>query len=147
TGKGTRHELPITTTTVFALGFNHAGDRLGVLGRDPFLRVWEINDAREEVKEGWKARIQRGMKGVVTFSPDGKYLTAVSTAQLLVFDATDSPDNDDIRKPLIQFERYSDSGAIHHAAFSPDGRTLIVGATGMYGRVEVWELMTREMVR
>lgn len=144
-GKEKPRELPITTTTVLALGFNPAGDRLGVLGRDPFLRVWNVDPEGDEVKEVWKARIQRGQRGVVVFSPDGTLVTAVSTAQLLFFDAADGKDNDEPRKPLFQCERYSDQGAIHHATFSPDSRALIVGAGGLYGRVEVWELATRRL--
>lgn len=140
-----RRTLPVTTTTILAIGFNPVGDRLGVLGRDPFLRVWDVSDELTEVKEVWKARIQRGVKGVVTFSPDGRYVTAVSTTQLLVFDAADG--KDELRIASHQFERYTDQGQIQHASFSPDGRLLIVGATGMYGRVEVWELATRTMVR
>jgi WD40 repeat protein len=146
-GKGARRAVPPTTTSVFALGFNPTGDRLGVLGRDPFLRVWDVSAAHAEVKEVWKARIQRRVKGTVAFSPDGKYLTAVSTPQLLVFDASDGKENDESRKPLMQFERYTENGEIHHAVFSPDSRTLIVGSHGSYGRVEMWELCSRGMVR
>src|SRR5207237_964192 len=106
-------------------------DRLGVLGRT-HLQVWNVSPDRDEVSEVWKARLQRGQKGVVVFSPDGKLVTALSTAQLLMFDAADGKD-DDSRRPLFQCERYSDQGAIQHAAFSPDGRLLIVGAAGPYG--------------
>jgi WD40 repeat protein len=141
-----RSELPATSATVLALGFNPAGDRLGVLGRDPYLRVWDVSTKLDEPKELWKARVQRGQKGVITFSPDGKLLTAVSTAQLVVFDAEDAKGGD-LREPVYKFERYTDNGAIQHASFSPDGRLLIVGAIGTYGRVEVWELATRGLVR
>jgi len=143
---GARRELP-ATTSVFALAFNPAGDRLGILGRDPFLRVWDVSAGAGELKEVWKARVQRGQKGAVTFSPDGKLVTAVSTAQLAVFDATDGKRSDEYREPLYRAERSSDNGAIHHAAFSPDSRLLVVGSAGMYGRVEVWELVTHGMVR
>jgi WD40 repeat protein len=145
--KEARRELPITTTTVLALGFNPNGERLGVLGRDPFLRMWDVSDDRDEAKEVWKARVQRGQKGAVAFSPDGKLVTAVSTGQLLVFNVSDGKNNDEIRKPLFSGERYSDNGPIHHAAFSPDSRLLIVGAGGLYGRVEVWEVATRDLAR
>ena len=147
TGTGPRHELPVTTTSVFALAFNPAGDRLGILGRDPFLRVWDVSQAIGEPKEVWKARIQRGQRGAVAFSPDGKLVTAVSTAQLAVFDATDGKKSDEYREPLYRAERSSDNGAIYHAAFSPDSRLLVVGSGGTYGRVEVWELVTHGMVR
>jgi WD40 repeat protein len=36
---------------------------------------------------------------------------------------------------------------VEHAAFSPDGRLLIIGSGKMYGRVEVWEVATRGLVR
>ena len=146
-GKDARRDLPFTSANVFALGFNATGERLGMFGRDPFLRVWDVSDEVEEVKEVWKARIQRGLKGTVTFSPDGKLITAVSTAQLAVFDATDGKAEDAYREPLFRAERTSDNGAIHHVAFSPDGRLLVVGSAGIYGRVEVWELATRGLVR
>lgn len=145
--KRVRRELPVTTTTILALGFNPAADRLGVLGRDPFLRVWDVGAGRDEVKVVWKARVRRGLKGVVAFSPDGKYLTAVCSAQLVVFDVSDGKESDESRRPLTQFERYSDNGAIHQAAFTPDGRRLVVGSAGMSGRVEVWELASRKLVR
>ena len=146
-GKVARRGLPVTTTTVLALGFNASGDRLGTLGRDPFLRVWDVSAAAEKVKEVWKARVPRGLRGAVAFSPGGKLITAVSTAQLAVFDATDGKPGDESREPLYRCERSSDSGAIQHAAFSPDGRLLVVGSAVMYGRVEVWELATRGLVR
>ena len=57
---------------------NRAGDRLGVLGRDPFLRVWDVSAGAGEVKEVWKARVQRGLKGAVAFIPDGKWVTQVT---------------------------------------------------------------------
>jgi WD40 repeat protein len=142
-----RRELPVTTANVFALGFNATGSRLGVLGRDPFLRMWDVSDEVAEVKEVWKARIQRGQKGAVVFSPDGKLVTAVSTAQLAVFDTRDGKADDPYREPLFRAERSSDHGMVQHAAFSPDGRLLVVGTSGMYGRVEVWELATRGLVR
>jgi WD40 repeat protein len=138
-----RRELA-TTSAVLALGFNPAGDRLGVLGRDPYLRVWDVS--RVEPKEVWKARVQRGQKGVVAFSRDGTLLTAVSTAQLAVFDAKDGTGTEP-REPAYRFERYTDSGAIQHAAFTPDGRAVVVGSVGPYGRVEVWELASRGLVR
>src|SRR5207237_2697646 len=132
--------------SVLALGFNPAGDRLGVLGRDPHLRLWDVSDERDQPKEIWKARIQRGLKGVVAFSPDGKLVTAVSSTQLAVFEAGDAAGTAD-REPLYRFERYTDQGAIQHAAFTPDSRYLVVGSTGPFGRVEMWELSTRGLVR
>jgi|GEM_PF-3049678 len=147
TEKEERKELPINTTAILGLGLNPTGDRLGVLSRDPYLRVWDVGAKPAEVKEVWKARVQRGQKGEVNFSSDGKYLTAVSTAQLLVFGTHDGKVDGEIRSPLFQFERYTDQGQIQHARFSPDSRLLIVGSAGMYGRVEVWELATRDLVR
>ena len=80
-GKVIRRELPVTTTTILALGFNNTGDRLGTLGRDPFLRVWDVSAAAENVKEVWKARVQRGLKGAVAFSPDGKLLASAGAGK------------------------------------------------------------------
>lgn len=148
-GTGARRTVPVSTT-VLGMGYNPAGDRLGVLGRDPFLRLWDVKPGAA-VKEVWKARVLRGLRGTVAFSADGKLVTAVSSAQLAVFDATDGKDaydkDADPRKPRYQFERYTDQGQIQHAAFTPDGRNVVVGAVGAYGRVEVWELATQSLAR
>lgn len=141
-----RREVPLgTTSAVFALGFNPAGDRLGVLGRDAHFRVWDV--AAREPKPVWKARVQRGRKGAVAFAPDGKTVAIGSTALLQVFDAADGTDPEDPRRPLYQFERYSDEGHVHHLAFTADGRALVAGSDGFYGRVEVWDVATRGLVR
>ncbi len=142
-----RRTLPVTTATIFALTFNRTGDRLAVLGRDPFLRVWDVS--RDEPKEAWKARITRGVQGAVAFSPDGKRVVASSTSQLVVFDATESNDHDkeQIRDPLSRYPRYSDNGDVRQAVFTPDSRTLIVGTSGQNGRVEVWEMKSRKLIR
>lgn len=144
-GKDQRRVVP-AGTTVLGMAFNPAGDRLGVLGRDGFLRLWNIAPGRDEVTKVWEARVQRGPRGTVAFSADGKLVTAVSSAQLTVFSAADGKD-DEGREPLYKFERYTDQGQLQHAAFTPDGRHLVVGATGTYGRVEVWELATQGQVR
>jgi WD40 repeat protein len=144
-GRRARRELPATTSTVLALGLNPAGDRLAVLGRDPFLRVWDVS--RDEPKEVWKARVPRGTRGVVTFSPDGKLVAAASTAQLLVFDAADGDDRGEARGPLYRYQRYIDNGEVQHAAFGPDSRTLVVGTSGPSGRLEVWGVESRKLLR
>jgi WD40 repeat protein len=148
-GTGARRTVPVGTT-VLGMGYNPAGDRLGVLGRDPFLRLWDVKPGAA-AKEVWKARVLRGLRGTVAFSADGKLVTAVSSAQLAVYDAADGKDAYDKdaepRKPRYQFERYTDQGQIQHAAFTPDGRNVVVGSVGAYGRVEVWELATQGLAR
>jgi len=116
-----------------------------VLGRDAHFRVWDVR--AEEPKAVWKARVQRGQKGAVAFAPDGKTVAIGSTAQLQGFDATDGTDPEEQRRPLYQFERYTDEGHVHHLAFTPDGRALVAGSAGHYGRVEVWDVATRGLVR
>jgi WD40 repeat protein len=140
-----RRELPMATSAILALSFNPAGNRLATLGRDPHLRLWDVSADRDEPKEVWKARVQRGQKGAIVFSPDGKLVTAVSTAQLWVYDAGDKGPAE--RDPDYKFERYTDQGAVQHASFTPDGRYLILGSTGAFGRVELWDLATRGLVR
>lgn len=141
-----RREVPLgTTSAVFALGFSPAGDRLGVLGRDAHFRVWDVRATKP--KAVWIARVQRGQKGAVVFAPDGKTVAVASTALLQVFDATDGTDPEEQRKPLYQFERYTDEGHVHHLAFTADGRALVAGSGGHYGRVEVWDVATRSLVR
>ncbi len=144
-GTGERRIVPVGTT-VLGMAFNPTGDRIGVLGRDGFLRLWNTTPGRGEAKKVWEARVQRGPRGTVAFSVDGKLVTAVSSAQLSVFSAADGKE-DEGREPLYKFERYTDQGQLQHAAFTPDGRHLVVGATGTYGRVEVWELATQGQVR
>ena len=110
--------------------------------------MWDVSAEADEVKEVWKARIQRGLKGAVAFSPDGKYVTAVSTAQLAVFDASEGKNMEEYREPLFRAERTSDNGPVQHATFSPDSKLLqSLARAGMYGRVEVWEVATRGLVR
>lgn len=141
-----RREVPLgTSSAVFALGFSPTGDRLGVLGRDAHFRVWDVRAT--EPKAVWKARVQRGQKGAVAFAPDGKSVAVGSTALLQVFDAADGSDPEEQRKPLYQFERYTDEGHVHHLAFTADGRALVAGSTGFYGRVEVWDVATRGLIR
>ncbi len=135
-----RAELPITTTTVMALAFNPKGDGLAVLGRDTFLRLWGLNDKDAEVKELWKARLGRGQRAAITFSPDGKLVAAASLAQVPVFNTADGTE-------VFKADRYSEDGYAQHATFSPDSRLLIFGSSGTSGRVEVWEMATRGLVR
>jgi WD40 repeat protein len=144
TGKGPRHTLPVTTGTIFALAFNPAGDRLAVLGRDPFLRVWNVGGRRDEPKEMWKARVARGRNGVVAFSPDGKCLAVTSAAQVFVFEADNGKQDDEPRDRLSRSVEY---GEVHHVAFAPDSRTLVIGTGGPSGRVELWDLQAGKLLR
>ncbi len=138
--KKPRAELPITTTTVMAIAFNPTGDGLAVIGRDTFLRLWGLNDKDAEVKELWKARVGRGQRAAIAFSPDGKYVVSASLAQVPVFNTADGTE-------VFKVDRYSDDGYAQHAIFSPDSRLLIFGSSGTSGRVEVWEMATRGLVR
>lgn len=141
-----RREVPLgTTSAVYALAFDPAGERLGVLGRDAHFRVWDVTAVVP--KPLWKARVQRGQRGAVAFAPDGRTVAVGSTAQVLVFDAAAGPDPDEARPALYHLDRYSDAGHVHHLAFSPDGRALVLGSAGHCGRVEVWDVATRELVR
>ncbi len=133
-----RAELPITTTSVLALAFNPAGDGLAALGRDTFLRLWTLRDG--EPKESWKARVGRGQRATIAFSPDGKFVAAASLAQVPVFDTATG----DL---AFKLDRHTEDGYAQHAAFSPDSRLLTFGSGGLYGRVEVWEVATRGLVR
>lgn len=131
-----RTQLPAVTTSVLALQFSADGTKLAQIGRDGFLRLWSLGDAREL----WKARLGRGPKATIAFSPDGKLVAAASLAQVPVFNVADGSES-------FRLERYSEEGAVQHAAFSPDTRLLVFGTSGPGGRVEVRELATRGLVR
>ncbi|MCI0703229.1 MAG: WD40 repeat domain-containing protein, partial [Planctomycetia bacterium] len=151
TDKQARRKLPVPTTSLFSLAFDPTGNRLGVLGGEAWFRIWDVSDEADEVKEVWKARIHRDQdkrRGMVAFSPDGKLVTPVSATPLLIFDGVDDKPSGTNRQKLFAPERFTfDDGPIHNAVFSHDGHLLIVGGTGLYGGVEVWDLATHELVR
>lgn len=128
-------------TVGLALAFSHDGQKLAVLGRDALLRLWPVSRPDGDDVSLWQFRIQRGNRGTVAFSPDGKLLAASSSSRLTILDASEG-------KELFAIDRVDfDEGIYQHATFSPDGRLLITGSSGLSGTVQVWEVATRSLVR
>ncbi|MDB5308673.1 MAG: translocation protein TolB [Gemmataceae bacterium] len=127
-------------TTASALTFSPKGDGLVVLGRDGFLRRWQLGADGAGDREVWKLRVQRGHHGAVAISPDGGRIAASSSGRMSVVDTTDGHE-------LFALERPGIDGTFTSAAFSPDGRFLITGLGGTDGVLQVWELATRAEVR
>ncbi|MBP3955593.1 hypothetical protein J8F10_09895 [Gemmata sp. G18] len=140
TGKHARTELPPTTASVMALAFDPSGEKLAQIGRDGFVRLWSLTESDKKPKELWMVRIGRGQRAAIAFSPDGKLIAAASQAQVPVFNTADGSE-------VFKADRYSEDGYAHHAVFSPDSKLLMFGSSGPAGRVEVWELATRGLVR
>ena len=132
-----------TQTIGLALAFTPDSRKLAVLGRDAFLRLWPIEPGKKGTEDSdlWRVRIQRGPRGTVAFSPDGKLVAAASSTLLLVADAVSG-------ERLFDLDRRDfDDGLFQQLAFSPDSRLLITGSAGMTGAVHVYELATHSLVR
>ncbi|MCE9561379.1 MAG: hypothetical protein K8U57_04935 [Planctomycetes bacterium] len=136
TGKTVRI-LPAQTIGI-ALAFSPTGDTLAVIGRDGFLRLSKAEAG--ETEDLWKVRIQRGQRGTVAFSPDGKLIAASSSGVIKVANASDGTDT-------FSVGGLFDNGLIQQLAFSVDGRHLIAASEGMTGGVRVWEVSTQALVR
>jgi WD40 repeat protein len=133
--------LPPPHTAGLALAFSPDGTKLAVVGRDGFLRVWPVERPAGADAPLWKVRIQRGLRGTVAFSPDGKLIAASSSTRLMVVNAADGEEA--FYLDLAEF----DDGVYQHAAFSPDGRLLVTGSAGLTGAVQIWEVATHSPVR
>lgn len=140
-GPGT---LP-TDTLPIALTFHPRVPRLVMLGRDGFLRSFDvapIDDAREPTpgQELWKLRVQRGQRGAVAYSHDGQWIAASSSTRLSMVHAGNGSE-------VFAFDRNIHDGQFLDLAFSPDGRYLATASDGSHGAVQVWEVATRSRIR
>lgn len=139
TGK-TIQVLPVQTQAL-ALAFDPAGEKLLMLGRDGWLRLFAAEPAADKAKtELWQVRIQRGQRGAVAFSPNGKLIAASSSGVLKVALADEGTE-------LFTVGGLFDNGLVQQVEFSPDGRLLIAACEGATGGVFVWEVATRSLVR
>ncbi|WP_071529365.1 WD40 repeat domain-containing protein [Gemmata obscuriglobus] len=135
-----RTRLPLVTSSVLALAFSPDGTKLAQFGRDGFLRLWPVNGKGRPADEVWKARVGRGLRATIAFSPDGKLVTAASRAQVPIFSVADGSE-------VFKTDRHSEEGLAQHVAFSTDSRLLIIGTSGTAGGVEVWDVARRRLAR
>ncbi len=131
----TLRTLP-TQTIALGLAFDPTGDKLVTLGRDGFLRL----SPTDEGDDIWKVRVQRGARGTVAFSPDGKFIAASSSGLIKVVNSSDGTE-------VFSVGGLFDNGLFQQIQFSPDSRLLIGASEGMTGGVRVWELSTQSLVR
>ncbi|MBA4188964.1 MAG: hypothetical protein C0467_13285 [Planctomycetaceae bacterium] len=132
----TLRTLPVQTIAI-SLAFNPGGDKLATVGRDGFLR---LSPTTGEEADLWKVRVQRGQRGSVAFSPDGKYIAATSSGLIKVVNTSDGSE-------VFAVGGVFENGLFQQVAFSSDGRFLIAASEGMTGGIRVWEMSTQSLVR
>jgi WD40 repeat protein len=137
---GTRQHFYTAPSSGLAAAFTLDNSRLAVLGRDGFLRLSRTSSGMKE-RELWKVRVQRGPKGAVAVSPDGKLVAASSSRVLTVVSASDGS------TVFTVDRREFDDGPFQQIAFTPDSRYVITGSGGTNGAVQVWDVKTHRLVR
>jgi WD40 repeat protein len=140
TGKTIR-VLP-TKTIALALAFSPKSDKLAVVGRDGFVRLWPVAAGRANGGDSdlWRARLQRAPQAAVAFSPDGKSVAVTSATMVIVLNAESG-------EQLFSLDRRDiDDGPFQQLAFTPDSRRLVSGSAGLTGAVQVFDMATRSPV-
>jgi WD40 repeat protein len=141
TGKTIR-VLP-TPTIALALSFSPKSDRLAVVGRDGFVRLWPLDTGKAEGGDSdlWRARLQRAPQAAVAFSPDGKFVAVTSATMLIVLNAESG-------EHLYSLDRRDiDDGPFQQLAFTPDSRRLVSGSGGLTGAIQVFDMASRSLVQ
>jgi WD40 repeat protein len=141
-GKGETVRVLPSQTIALGLAFSPDSSKLAVVGRDGFLRLWAAGPVTaDDDTDLWRARVQRGPRGSVAFSPDGRMIAASSSTLVLVVDAATGEE-------LFKLDRRDfEDGIFQLVAFSPDSQLLVTGSAGLPGAVQVWEVATRSLVR
>jgi WD40 repeat protein len=117
-------------------------DRLIAVGRDGFVRCWDLTGptSEEPPPEAWKARIPRSLNAAVATPDDGRFVAVASVLHVTLFDMASG-------KPIHVYERKWDDGPFRSVVVSPDGRLVAAGTLESGGRIVVWEVATRTIVR
>jgi WD40 repeat protein/serine/threonine protein kinase/DNA-binding XRE family transcriptional regulator len=110
------------------------GTRLASIGVENVVTVWDATTGQKLLTvSGDPSEMGYG----IAFSPDGKQLATLDTAQVVVWDATTG-------QRLFSLPGKSIGQSINHIRFSPDGQRLAVA--NMDGVPKVWDLATQTEV-
>lgn len=146
TGKALR-ALPVQTAAL-SLAFLPKSDQLVILGRDGFVRLWQLGADAAGDKELWNRRvpmIRQAQRRTVAVSPDGKRIAASASARLSVLDAANGYEDFSLDRSTEEVA-FQAPVPFHTVAFSPDGRRLIAGSGGLAGTIHVWDIATQSRV-
>ncbi len=110
------------------------GTRLASIGVENTAKVWDATTGQEWLTVSGDAS-ETGY--AIAFSPDGKRLATLDTAQVMVWDALTG-------QRLLSLPGKSIGQTINHLSFSPDGQRLAVA--NMDGVPKVWDLATQTEV-
>ncbi|SEG42277.1 translation initiation factor eIF2A [Actinacidiphila yanglinensis] len=144
----TRHSTAPGTESVNSVAFAANGKRLASGNGDGTVELWDMASRTEAgaVDAHTDDRVWTGFLNVVALSPDGKLMaTSYDSAVFSLWD-------------LTSYQRIGTFGQgdwwNQAMAFSPDGRTLVVGsgdgqstATSDHGTVDLWDVRSRSKVR
>ena len=108
---------------------------MAVLGRDGFVRLWQITPGDGPGEEVWQLRVPRSPGGGIAVSPDGRLVAAASAYRVVVVEAATG-------RTLPGVGERNADGIVRSLAFTPDGRRLVVGVPGVNGGVRVWDVAT-----
>lgn len=117
------------TEPIMNVAYRAGGDILASTSRSGRIRLWRTSDPYHPTAG---PILTVGHPSAIAWRPDGRYLAAAYKDHLCVWDLHDT---DHPRQVTLAT---ADTGWVFSAAFSPDGRTLAVGAE--HGRIWLWDL-------
>ncbi|GAA1020580.1 hypothetical protein Aple_078720 [Acrocarpospora pleiomorpha] len=113
----------------------HNGGILAVGGAGGTVTIYDVADPRQPTRVGTPLAGHRGDVQTIAFSPDGSLLAAGSADHTVWLWNTADP-----RKPTQAGPPIEDPSSVLHLAFSPDGETLAVAASGEQKSVRLWNV-------